>query len=176
MKKIVAMSLLAGIMFFALGAKKAFSLSSTTFKDGSPIPKKCALNAAKGQNVSPQLNWSNLPVGTKSFAISCIDTNPVARRWVHWMLINIPPTATEIPEGGSLPGKTLALENSFKQVGYGGPNPPKGTGIHKYVFTIYALNTPALEVKAKFLSKAGLESLIKGKTLGKASLTGTYIK
>ncbi len=157
-------------------SSKEFSLSSKNFKDGGKIPTEFT-KAAGGENRSPQLSWENPPPGTKSYVITCIDINPVARRWVHWMIIHIPAEINSIPadaSGGSMPKGVKELKNSFKSRGWGGPLPPPGTGVHRYVFTIYALNKTSVSLQRKRLSEKMLLRLIKDKVLGKASITGTY--
>lgn len=157
-------------------SSKKFTLSSKSFKDGGRIPAEFT-KAAGGENASPQLRWENPPPGTKSYVITCIDINPVARNWVHWMIINIPVKVNSIPEDascGGMPKGVKELKNSFKALGWGGPLPPPGTGVHRYVFTIYALSKTVVSPPRKMLSEKMLLRLIKGKVLGKASITGTY--
>jgi hypothetical protein len=159
----------------AVSAKK-FTLSSKSFKDGGKIPVEFT-KAAGGENRSPQLSWENPPQGTKSYVITCIDINPVARHWVHWMIINIPAKVNSIAadaSGGSMPKGVKELDSSFRSRGWGGPMPPPGTGVHHYVFTIYALNTTTVPRPRRRLSEKALLRLIEGKVLGKASITGTY--
>lgn len=159
----------------ALGSKK-FTLVSKSFKNDGKIPTAFT-KAPGGENRSPQLSWKNPPPGTKSYVITCIDINPVARHWVHWMIINIPAKVNSIAADascGSMPKGVKELRNSFKSRGWGGPLPPPGTGVHRYVFTIYALNTTTISPQRKRLSEKALLRLIKGKALGEASVTGTY--
>ena len=108
-------------------------LSSAAFKDGEKIPIQYVMPGAGGKNISVPLSWKNVPSGTKSFALSAIDPHPVAQNWVHWLVINIPATATSLEEGASkkkMPPGSIELKSSFGDVGYGGPQPPKGTGDH----------------------------------------------
>src|SRR5208337_216260 len=128
----------------------ALQLSSAAFTDGSAIPGKYARPAAGGHNVSIPLKWTGAPEGTKSFALCIVDQHPVARKWVHWVVINIPPEVTSLPEGASgknMPPGALEMKNSFGDMGYGGPQPPRGTGTHQYVVTVFALKDPTLDVK-----------------------------
>lgn len=133
-----------------------FTLNSKAFKNGEVIPDKYA----EKNIVSPPLTWTNIPTGTKSFAITVTDPDvPEAfqfpRVFAHWMIYNIPASETSLPEGASPGGKipTAARElNSdfvtFKMPGYGkgygGPWPPDAP--HRYVFTIYALKAQNLNI------------------------------
>ena len=155
--------------------------SSHAFKDGDAIPGKYARPAAGGQNVSIPLKWQwtagfiGLPE-TKSFALTIVDHHPVAKKWVHWMVINIPPETTSLPEGASgknMPAGAIELRNSFGDIGYGGPQPPKGTGPHRYVITIYALKESRLDLKPN-TSLTEFEDAVKGKTIVKESITGIF--
>ena len=177
MKKAVLIFVVSTILsVFAIAETKKFTLNSKNFENGGAIPLKFT-KVFGGENISPQLSWRNPPAGTKSYVITCIDIHPVARRWVHWMVINIPASANSIAEDdscGSMPKDIKELNNSFKTKGWGGPKPPAGTGVHKYVFTIYALNKAILKPNRKILSEKMLLRLLKGKILAKASTIGTF--
>lgn len=168
------------LMCNSLLAEKSgkFSLKSSTFINRESIPAKCATKKVEGgENISPGLKWKNFPEATKSFIITCIDHHPMAKRWVHWMVINIPADTNKIPEGASpdeMPEGCKELNNSFGREGYGGPQPPVGSGAHRYVFTVYALNVKAVEVKKDFLSEKQLRKLIRKKILAKTKMSGTF--
>ncbi|HYB21005.1 MAG TPA: YbhB/YbcL family Raf kinase inhibitor-like protein [Thermodesulfobacteriota bacterium] len=151
-------------------------IQSWAFKDGGKIPVQYVMAAAGGKNLSIPLAWKNVPPGTKSFALSIVDPHPVAQNWVHWLAINIPANATSIEEGAStkkMPSGTMELKNSFGQIGYGGPQPPKGSGEHPYVVTLYALNVEKLDLGAN-PSLAAFKKALEGKILQTASVTGKY--
>lgn len=153
------------------------NLSSSSFKDGGSISPKYAMKAIPGgMNLSPQLGVSGVPAGTKSLAISFIDRYPPARNWVHWLAVNIPPAATSIAEGASgsaMPSGTIELVNTFGKKGYGGPQPPRGSGVHPYELAVYALSeTPGFAVRE--YSEAEFLELIKNKVLAKAKITGGF--
>jgi len=159
----------------------ALKLTSSAFGPGEPIPRKYT---GDGENVSPPLAWTGLPEGTKELALICDDPDapsprrPAPKPWVHWVLYKIPPTVTELPEGippkaqldnppGALQGK-----NSWPTVGYRGPEPPRGSGRHRYVFKLYALDEPlSLPPEA---NKQALLAAMKGHILAEAQLIGTY--
>ena len=149
---------------------------SSAFKDGEKIPIQYVMPGAGGKNISIPLQWKNVPAGTKSFDLSIVDPHPVAQNWVHWLVINIPAQATSIDEGASqkkMPKGCVELKNSFGDTGYGGPQPPKGTGDHPYVVTLYALNVERLDLGASTTLSA-FKKAIEGKVIGSASITGKY--
>jgi len=151
-------------------------ISSSAFKDGGKIPIQYVMPGAGGKNISIPLSWKNAPSGTKSFALSIVDIHPVARNWVHWLVINIPPQVTTIEEGASkkkMPSGSIELKNSWGDIGYGGPEPPKGTSDHSYVITLYALNVEKLDLSLS-TSLSDFKKAIEGKVIASASITGKY--
>lgn len=143
------------------------------------IPRKHAHRRVEGgENVSPPLMWSDVPPGTMQLCLSAIDLHPVARRWVHWAVVGIPREAKGIPEGASgskdrMPPGCRELSNSYGEVGYGGPNPPRGSGPHEYRFTLYALDSDR-PVPSGLLSSPSLERQIRDSLLASAEVTGTF--
>jgi len=154
----------------------SMEIVSSAFKDGEKIPIQYVMPGAGGKNISIPLSWKNVPSGTKSFALSVVDPHPVAQNWIHWLVINIPADVTFLEEGASrkkLPQGSRELKNSFGEIGYGGPQPPKGTGDHPYVFTLHALNVEKLDLGAN-TSLSTFKKFIEGKILGSATITGKY--
>ena len=154
----------------------AMILSSPAFSDGSRIPILYTRPAVGGKNISPPLMWDKPPKGSKSLALSLIDIHPVARNWVHWIVINIPVNVRELKEGASgkfMPQSSRELINSFGGPGYGGPQPPSGTGEHPYVFTLYALDVKALDLPMNIDLSQFLHAL-QGHILAESSLTGYF--
>lgn len=102
-----------------------------------------------GKNISPQLSWKNAPAGTKSFAITAYDPDaPTGSGWWHWMAFNIPPSADGVKAGASnkaMPAGSIESISSYGSKGFGGACPPKGDKPHRYVFTVYALDTEKIE-------------------------------
>jgi len=153
------------------------TLTSAVFKHNGAIP---ALYTCQGKDVSVPLAWSGVPAGAKSLVLIVDDPDapdPKAPRmtWVHWVLYNLPPSATGLKEGikpSELPKGTLEGLNDWKRTGYGGPCPPIGR--HRYFHKLYALDTvlPAMESP----TKADLEQAMKGHVIEKAELIGTYQK
>lgn len=154
-----------------------FTLTCLSYKDEESIPFKYVHHSIKGQNVSPGFRWVDPPINVKSFAFSIIDPHPVAKNWVHWMVINIPLRVREISEGatggGQMPPGAIEIVNSYGESGYGGPAPPKGTGPHPYVATIYALNVDSV-VLPKEASLRLFQKAIDGKIIAERSMTGYY--
>ena len=151
-------------------------LQSPAYQDKAAIPVKYAMPGAGGANVSVPLIWSDPPEGTQSFALTMLDPHPVANNWIHWMVIDLPAAARSLEEGASgqqMPEGARELSNSFGKSGYGGPQPPSGTGEHPYVCTLYALNTASLDLDSR-ASLADFEQAIQGKELDKAEYTGMF--
>jgi hypothetical protein len=146
----------------------AFTLMSSAFGNNQPIP---AQYTCKGQDVSPPLQWMDVPPNTGAFALIMHDPTASSGDWSHWVLYNIDIEATALP--ANYPAKmqgTLTGINSWKQTTYRGPCPPQGT--HQYVFDLYALDR-ALYVEPG-LTAAQLQTAMQGHIIAKASLTGTF--
>ena len=129
-----------------------------------------------GKNLSVPLAWSESPPNTKSFALRIIDRHPVARRWVHWLVINLPATITTLAEGASksnMPAGAIELKNTFGGIGYGGPQPPPGSGAHDYEITLYALNVDKI-VLSPDAKLPDFTSALQGKIMVSAALVGTF--
>jgi Raf kinase inhibitor-like YbhB/YbcL family protein len=153
-------------------------LTSTSYQHKTSIPAKYAnTGVTGGQNISPQFSCSGMPTATKSFILAVIDIHPIASNWVHWMLVNIPPSTTSLAENCSntskIPSGAKELMNSFGKKGYGGPQPPSGSGMHEYVATIYALDVDAVNLAGQ-ISEKDLLKEIKPHILDKAVLTGHF--
>lgn len=150
---------------------------TSAFQDGKYIPTKYAHQGAVGEkNISIPLTWTGVPDETKSFAISIIDPHPVARNWIHWFAINIPKNVTSLSEGVSgkkMPLGSKELYNSYSELGYGGPQPPKGSGPHPYVISVYALNVENLDLTTN-TSLVAFEKTLEGKVITSAKITGFY--
>ena len=171
---IVLFQLIFAIQYISGG--EAMEITSVVFEDKGKIPIQYVMPGAGGKNISVPVTWRNVPAGTKSFALSIVDPHPVAQNWVHWLVINIPKEVTVIEEGASrkkMPLGSMELKNSFGDIGYGGPQPPKGTGDHPYVVTVYALNADKLDLGTSPTLSA-FKKAIEGKMIESASMTGMY--
>ena len=144
----------------------AFSLTSPSFREGETIPDKYT---CRGADVNPPLVVSHIPKGTKAMALTVHDPDGLAGVWVHWVVFNIPPDLAEVKENG-IPG-TQAL-NDFGNFYYGGPCPPDQR-VHRYIFSLYALNAFQDSVN-EGATKDTLEKDMAGKIIAKAELTGIY--
>ena len=145
------------------------TLHSSAFSDGEEIPKKYGY---KNGNVSPPLKISNIPSDSKSLALIMDDPDAkaaVGKLWVHWVVWNIDPTATEISEG-NLPQGSIEGSTDFGEKKYGGPAPPDKR--HTYFFKLYALDTK-LDLNQE-ANKTDLENSMKGHIIDEATLKGTY--
>lgn len=142
---------------------------SSAFGPAEQMSKKYA---GDGENLSPPLEWSGAPAGTKEFALVCHDPDaPMPRGFTHWVLYGIPSSVTKLPEG-TKPDAFTGGVNGTKAPGYTGPYPPNGHGTHHYFFWVYAL---ADELKLKpGLDREHLIDAISGHVLEQARLVGTY--
>jgi Raf kinase inhibitor-like YbhB/YbcL family protein len=146
-------------------------IKSSAFKEGEVIPAKYACDNI---DISPPLEWSQVPYGIKTFALICDDPDAPMGIFVHWILFNLPGNLPELQENvpklevlknGARQGK-----NDFGKIGYGGPCPPSGT--HRYYFKIYALDK---ELDSKpGISKKELLKAMEGHILAEGQLMGRY--
>lgn len=154
-------------------------MTSSAFMAGEQIPRRHAY-LGEGRNISPPLDWPAPPRGTVEQVLVCEDPDaPGEEPWVHWVLYGIPPQVTSLGEGQ--PNGWEQLEraggarqglNSWGEVGWGGPLPPSGHGLHRYHFRLYALDRPT-----GLSAGASLEELrdaTRGHILGRGELIGTY--
>lgn len=160
-----------------------FNLKSSAFENGGTIPEKLT----EYNNISPALNWENAPKGTKSFALAVIDPDVpeefnFPRVFAHWMVYNIPTSTTSLPEGaspgGKMPAGTVELNSDFVTFqipgygkGYGAPWPVGG--VHRYVFTLYALKVSVLEIP-EGADYTEFAKAVLPQTIATATLIGNY--
>jgi Raf kinase inhibitor-like YbhB/YbcL family protein len=153
------------------------TLSSNAFAQHGKIPARFT---CEGDDTSPDLNWQGIPAKTRSLVLIVDDPDapdPKApqRTWVHWVVYNLPPDATGLPEGATsadLPPGTGEGLNDWKRSGYGGPCPPVGR--HRYFHKLYALDRE-LAVRDR-PTKADVEAAMAGHIIEQAELVGTYEK
>ncbi len=150
-------------------------LTSSSFEGHRRIAKKFTCD---GENISPALEWSGVPKGTKSLALIVDDPDapdPAKPRmiWVHWIVYNIPAAVSSLPEGvkeKDLPKGILQGLNDWKRTGYGGPCPPVGK--HRYFHKLYALDVVLPDLRRP--TKAKLEKAMEGHVLSETELIGLY--
>ncbi len=141
------------------------TLTSSAFEPGGYIPE---LYTCDGLNISPPLEFGNVPAQAKSLALVVNDPDAPSGNWVHWAVWNIPPTTVGVQAGEKILSAVEGL-TSFGRNGYGGPCPPDGE--HRYFFELYALDA-TLNLRAVFGIK--LENAIKEHIIQKVELIGKY--
>jgi len=154
----------------------SITVTSPAFRANQAIPQKYT---GDGQDVSPPLELAGIPAEAKELALICDDPDaPRPEPWVHWVIYKIPPATTSLPEGvdraeqpAGVPGAVQG-RNDWGTIGYRGPAPPRGHGVHHYHFKVYALDAP-LEVRAG-LTKDELLRAMRGHILAEGELVGTY--
>ena len=153
----------------------SLTITSHVFNHEGSIP---AVYTCDGEDISPELNWSGIPEHTQSLVLIVDDPDapdPAAPKmtWVHWVLYNLPVSATSLVGGiknSELPHGTLQGLNDWKRTGYGGPCPPIGR--HRYFFKLYALDTVLSDLDEP--TKAEVEQAMQGHIIEEAVLMGTY--
>jgi Raf kinase inhibitor-like YbhB/YbcL family protein len=156
-------------------------LTSEDINDGAKLPERHVFNGMgySGENLSPHLAWDEVPDGTKSFVVTCFDPDaPTGSGWWHWVVANLPADVRELPRGvgsgsATLPQGAIQTRTDFGTAGYGGAAPPSGES-HRYIFTVHALDVPAIEVDEN-ASGAMVGFNVHFHSLGQASLTTRYI-
>jgi Raf kinase inhibitor-like YbhB/YbcL family protein len=152
-------------------------ITSSAFQPNGPIP---SLYTCEGKDISPPLAWSGAPANTKSFALIVDDPDAPdpakpQRVYVHWVVCNLPPTATTLPENASrkgMPKGAMQGKNDWGKTEYGGPCPPIGR--HRYFFKLYALDSELTGLSSP--TKADLERAMKGHVVDSVEFIGTYQK
>lgn len=118
----------------------AFALTSNAFADGQAVPRQYTCD---GSNISPRLAWTDVPSGTRSLLLACLDPDAPGGTFHHWVAYNIPPEMTELEDGyrtGTSDPRFSQAVNDFGRIGYGGPCPPHGDRPHAYHFRLSALH------------------------------------
>lgn len=144
------------------------TITTNAYLDKMAIP---TLYTCDDKNVSPQLSWSNVPAKTVSFTLIMKDVDAPSETFYHWILFNIPPSVSELAQGGSVPTGAKSGKNSFGKMEYNGPCPPKGAA-HTYIISLYALDTK-LDLPDGADAKSVLDAM-KDHIIGQVDLTGVY--
>ena len=161
-------SILLLTLIFIIGSVFAMELHSKSFTANAVISSQYTCD---GSDISPQLSWSDVPAGTKSFALILDDPDAPAGTWTHWVLYNIPPNINKLDENiKQLPDNTKVGVNSWGKQEYGGPCPPSGQ--HRYFFKLYALDT-MLDLNGS-VDATALQKAMKGHVLAQAELKTLY--
>ncbi len=181
MKKIF---LTAGLLVVVFAAVAAFAGEFTLKSDqiGGQLTIDQVYNGfgCTGRNISPELKWSNAPKGTKSFAVTLYDPDaPTGSGWWHWVMFNIPANVTELKTGAGDLAKKLAPAGSVQSMtdygkpGFGGACPPAGDKPHGYIFTVFALDVPKLDL-GQNANAALVGFMLNSHAIAKASLISYY--
>jgi hypothetical protein len=158
----------------AAGSAAAFEISSSSVSDGKWDKKYIGdgVTGCDGQSISPALSWKDLPEGTQSLALTLYDPDaPTGSGWWHWQVWNIPVKTTGLEEGKVPRGAVEGL-GDVHQHGYHGPCPPPGTGLHHFVFTLYAIKVPKLKIP-RGSTPAFIGFNLNGNAIAKATVTYT---
>jgi len=160
-------------------------LTIGAWQDGGLIPLKFT---QAGEQVSPELKWTNVPAGTVTFVVNMLDPDVSVQRTTdtqpHWIVWNIPGTATGLPEGvkpgGDLPDGSHQISASGPQ--YRGPGAAATGPLHHYTFEVYALDTKldvvastaTQVINAALETRASVMKAMNGHVLGKAVYVGLF--
>jgi Raf kinase inhibitor-like YbhB/YbcL family protein len=191
----LSLALLAAAQVTPKTGTSQFRVTSTTFMNNQTLPLSvinnivmnginvCSVDGSTGGNQSPELSWTNVPQGTKSFVVVLFDTTAA---FTHWGMYNISSSATGLPENAGVPGSpygTQVINDFFIGAEYDGPCPPPNVEptVHHYVFTVYALNKELqlqssgnFPANAETLYNALIDSGAAGHILASAKITGLY--
>ncbi len=160
--------------------QKTFTLTSNDL--GGQITTKQVFKGfgCTGENVSPQLSWTNAPEDAKSFAVTIHDKDaPTGSGWWHWIVFDIPKNIDELKSGAGnialnlAPAGSIQSMTDFGVLGYGGPCPPVGHGFHQYLITVYALKTEQLGLD-KNANPALVGFYLNNNAIAKASIVMYY--
>ncbi|USH01446.1 YbhB/YbcL family Raf kinase inhibitor-like protein [Grimontia kaedaensis] len=157
---------------------QAFTLTSNDIQEGARMADTFVFQGfgCAGENLSPQLSWKDAPEGTKSFAVTAYDPDaPTGSGWWHWVALDIPSSTNSLKQGASGHLKQgHEMENDYGAIGFGGACPPKGHGMHRYQFTVWALPAEKLALPEN-PSNALIGYMLNANALDKATLTATYV-
>lgn len=148
-------------------------LRSSGFRNGTTVPGRFTCD---GEDVSPPLEWSSAPAGTRSFVLLCDDPDAPAGTWHHWAAYDIAADQTGLTEGAARSGGAKSFKqaiNDFGKPGYGGPCPPHRHGIHHYHFRLLALSVDHLPLGSKPSCKE-VEREARKHAISEAMLVGLY--
>lgn len=153
----------------ARGYHMIVKLTSPSFEQSAQIPQKFTCD---GSNINPELRISDVPADTKSLVLIMDDPDATGGvTWDHWVVWNINPKTSVIAEN-SVPAGAIQGTTSFGEKKYGGPCPPRGSKLHRYIFTLYALDvTLNLSQDSR---KSDIERAMAGHILDETILLGTF--
>ena len=165
-------SLAAALIASISSPAAAIELSSGDIAPGAQIATPQIYPRCGGQNISPALSWSGVPTGAKSLVLTMIDTDVKPAQWSHWIVVDLPPAMTMLARGAtSLPLGARAVTSNFGDAFYDGPCPPKGSGIHHYRFTLWAMPNAKTTIAGDSPASA-VAAMLDKSALASGSLTG----
>ncbi|HEY2795146.1 MAG TPA: YbhB/YbcL family Raf kinase inhibitor-like protein [Micromonosporaceae bacterium] len=161
----------------SLKSVPALTVTSDDLDNGGVMPMAQVFNGAGGGNVSPHLQWSGEPEGTKGYAVTLYDPDaPTVSGFWHWQMTGIPASVTALPSGAGAAGVMEGVRNNRTDFGteeYGGAAPPAGDGAHRYIFAVSALDTDDLGLDSS-AGTAVTSFAIEAHTIARGLLTVTY--
>ena len=173
----MARKLLLIVMLMLCLPARAMTLTSDSWREFAFVGVNYLCPNHGGDNISPELSWTEVPINTKSYLLFLHDPDaPHLGGFVHWVVYINDPKIKSIATGFS-PTSTSPIVfglNGMDKNSYFGPCPPSGTGLHRYVFTLYALNTQLEIKKIEKLHQSELVNLLYGKVIKQATFTGLY--
>ena len=152
---------------------KTFSITTPSWLPGQriPVPYTC-----DGDDVSPEVRWSDPPEGTKSFLLIVDDPDAPGGTFTHWIAFDVRAPSTHVPEGGSAQKDIMTQgRNDFGHAKWNGPCPPKGKGEHRYFFRLFALDVKRLNLEDG-ATRGQVEKAVDGHVLAKIETMGTYAR
>jgi Raf kinase inhibitor-like YbhB/YbcL family protein len=180
MQKFIVIIVAGAILFAGNVSAHQFTLKSEDLVGQLTESQIFSGFGCSGKNISPSLKWINAPANTKSFAVTVYDPDaPTGSGWWHWIIFNIPAGITELKADAGRIEKNLAPAGSIQSVtdfgkpGFGGACPPQGDRAHRYIFTVYALSVPKLDLDEK-TPPAMVGFMLNSNAIAKASLISYY--
>ena len=172
----------AGTLEVKQPAKPAqtLQLSSPDIAEGATLTLAQVADSfgCSGKNLSPALQWTGVPKEAKSLVLTVYDPDaPTGSGFWHWVVYNLPASATGLPAGAGatdakLPDGAVTLKNDAGMNGYIGACPPPGDKPHRYIYTLYALDS-SLDLPAD-ATPGVLGFSLNGKVLASGQLTALY--
>lgn len=166
-----------GVHRVEVRSARVITVESAAFPEGEAIPRRYA---GDGDNVSPPLAWGALPEGTRELVVLCEDPDaPTPTPYAHWVLYGLPPEVHQLPEDVQMTPELSAMGahqgvNGQRDMGWMGPLPPRGHGVHHYHFEVFALDAPL--TLGERPTRDDVVYAMRGHVLGCGETIGTYAR